>query len=84
MDLLAQLRECLDLLGQLKKAIEQKHECYDAICGRAQSAASPTQTVKFLMWINKHADDLAKFIPGFSRNTHHTPDVDIVERAMKK
>jgi hypothetical protein len=32
-----------------ESAIERKHEVYDRICGRAQSAATPKQTVKLLI-----------------------------------
>lgn len=79
LELLALLKESLDLLKLLKSAIEKKHEVYDRICGRAQSAANPKQTVKFLIWITRHADVLSKYIPGFSRNIHHTPNAEFVE-----
>jgi len=78
LELLAQLKESLDLLKTLKGAIELKHEVYDRICGRAQDAATPKQTVKFLIWISRHADVLSKYIPGFSRNSHHTPNAEFI------
>lgn len=79
LELLGQLKESLDLLKTLKGAIERKHEVYDRICGRAQSAATPKQTVKFLIWITRHADVLSRYIPGFSRNAHHTPNAEFIE-----
>ena len=79
LELLGQLKESLDLLKTLKGAIERKHEVYDRICGRAQSAATPKQTVKFLIWITRHADILSRYIPGFSRNAHHTPNAEFIE-----
>jgi len=79
LELLAQLKESLSLIGAIKTAIERKHACYDAVCGRVQAAATPKQTVLFLKWIATHAEILAKFIPSFSRNVHHTPNVEFVE-----
>ena len=77
--LLGHLKESLNLIGTLKTAIEKKHACYDAICGRVQDAATPKQIVLFLKWISAHADELAKYIPSFSRNVHHMPNVEFVE-----
>lgn len=78
--LLEQLKESLDLISTLKTAIERKHQCNDSICGRVQAAATPIQIVHFLMWISKNAERLAKFIPAFSRNVHHTPNVEFIEK----
>ncbi len=78
-NLLGQLKESLSLIGTLKSAIEKKHACYDGICGRVQEAATPKQTVLFLKWISTHAEQLAKHIPSFSRNVHHTPNVEFVD-----
>lgn len=77
--MLAQLQESLSLIATLKTAIEKKHACYDGICGRVQEAASPKQTVLFLKWISAHAEELAKYIPSFSRSVHHMPNVEFVE-----
>ncbi|RYH14528.1 hypothetical protein EON65_33430 [archaeon] len=82
--LLGQVRECLELLNKLRHAIARKHESYDAVCGRVQEAASPKQTVQFLMWINKHADTLAKYIPGFTRSQHYVPNHQFVEKHLRK
>jgi hypothetical protein len=78
--LLDQLRESLGLLQSLKDATEKKHASYDHVCGRVQDAAQPKQTVKFLIWITKNADTIAKFIPGFTvRNAPHVPQADFVD-----
>lgn len=61
--LLAQLKESLSLLDQLKVSIETKHMCYDGVCGRVQSAGTPKQAVRFLLWLAKNYKMLAKHIP---------------------
>ncbi|KAJ1424864.1 hypothetical protein B484DRAFT_451343 [Ochromonadaceae sp. CCMP2298] len=78
-ELLGQLKESLSLIGTLKTAIEKKHSSYDSICGRVQEAATPKQTVIFLRWIAAHAEELASYIPSFSRNVHHMPNVNFVD-----
>lgn len=78
--LLGHLSESLELLQSLKIAIENKHASYDKVCGRVQDAANPKQTVKFLMWISKNSEALSKYIPGFNRSVHHTPNVEFVEK----
>jgi hypothetical protein len=78
--LLGQLKESLDLLQALKDHIEKKHACYDQICGRVQSAATPKQVVKFLIWITNNAEILGKHLQGFNRNIHHTPNVEFVNK----
>lgn len=76
--LLRQMNESLTLLAEFKGAIEKKHTSYDSVCGRVQAAASPKQTVQFLLWITKNAHLLARHIPGFTRSQHHTPNVEFI------
>lgn len=64
----------MELIQTLKEAIEKKHSSYDHVCGRVQSAATAEQIVKFLIWISKNADKLAKFVPGFNRSHHYLTD----------
>ena len=78
--LLTQLQESLDLLQALKIHIEKKHACYDQICGRVQSAATPQQVVRFLIWITNNAEALGKYLQGFNRNVHHVPNVELVNK----
>lgn len=67
------------MLQSLKDATEKKHASYDHVCGRVQDAAQPKQTVRFLMWIAKNADRLAKHIPGFGIRASYIPNVEFVE-----
>jgi hypothetical protein len=82
--LLGQLKESLDLLQSLKDATEKKHASYDHVCGRVQDASQPRQTVKFLMWITKNADALAKYIPGFGVRASYIPNVEFVEEVSNE
>ena len=56
--LLKQLKESLNLIENLKTAIEKKHDIYDGICGKCQESVTPKQTVLFQIWINKNAEKL--------------------------
>ncbi len=82
--LLGQLKESLDLLQSLKIATEKKHECYDYVCGRVQDAAEPTQTVRFLMWITRNVDRLAKHIPGFGIRASYVPNIEFVDEISSR
>lgn len=55
--------------------------CHEFLIVRTlvQQACTPKQTVTFLIWIASHADRLGKHIPSFSRNVHHTPNVEFVD-----
>lgn len=83
-ELLGHLKESLSLIKDIKVAIEKKHACYDSICGGVQDSVTPKQTVMFLMWITKHQEKLAKYIPAFSRSIHHTPNVKFVSDMASK
>jgi hypothetical protein len=62
--LLAQLKESLGLLDQLKVCIARKHDCYDGVCGRVQASCTPKQSVRFLLWLAKNYKQLAQHIPA--------------------
>ncbi len=73
----------MELLQSLRFRIDKKHSVYDQICGRVQSAATPKQVVKFLMWITKNTEGLSRHISGFSHRSHsHIPNIDIVNQLM--
>jgi hypothetical protein len=63
--LLSQLQESLGLIDKLKNAIERKHACFDYRCGEVQKRTTPTQSVRFLLWINRNAEVLARVVPNF-------------------
>jgi hypothetical protein len=53
-----QLKESLELIEQLKIAIDEKHSAFDIECGKIQSEVTPQQTVRFLLWISKSVDKI--------------------------
>jgi hypothetical protein len=59
-ELTEKLKESLDLLKELKIAIENKHAAFDFECGKVESVTTPKQTVLFLMWVTKNAERLAQ------------------------
>ncbi len=63
--LISKLQESLNLIKQLRTAIEKKHMSLDSRCRAVQSAATPQQIAKFLMWVNRNHNALAKLIPNF-------------------
>jgi hypothetical protein len=58
--LLSQLSESLRLVEELKVAIKRKHHTFDSLLGNIQSEATSPQVVRFLLWITKNSERLAK------------------------
>lgn len=82
--LLAKHMESLKLIEELRTAISRKHSRLDSRCRTIQNSSSPLQVAKFLLWVTKNSEKLAKYIPGFSRSSNvHTPCVDFVEDPSK-
>ena len=78
--LLLHLRESLSVIRELKSSIKDKHESFDRECGKIASEASAQQNVRFILWITKNTDKLAKVIPDFERSVphvSHAPDVSL-------
>jgi hypothetical protein len=75
---LNQLKESMELITSAKAAIEKKHAVFDTTCTRIMKEASPHQNVKFLLWITRNADQLARVIPDFKRSVPHVPQAPIL------
>jgi hypothetical protein len=45
-----------------------------------QSAASPKQVVRFLIWITNNAEALGKYISGFRQSAHPVPNADLLNK----
>lgn len=71
LNLLLHLKESLNLITELKESIKDKHEAFDRECGKILNEASAKQCVRFILWITKNADKLAKVIPDFERSVPH-------------
>lgn len=50
----------VDLVQELKVAIEEKHNCFDRECGKIEAVCTPKQSVLFLMWVTKNVELLSK------------------------
>lgn len=72
------LQECVTLIRSLKVAIEKKHSLFDRACGSIMKEATPTQNIKFLLWITRNAEQLSKVIPDFKRSVPHLPQAPIL------
>lgn len=81
---LEQLKESMGLIKILKSAIEKKHALFDRACGRIMKEAAPQQNVKFLLWITRNAERLAKVIPDFKRSVPHVPQAPILSSPSSK
>ena len=68
----------MGLIKSVKGAIERKHAVFDTTCGRIMKEATPQQNVKFLLWITRNADQLARVIPDFKRSVPHVPQAPIL------
>ena len=56
----AKLKESLELIGKLQKAIEEKHVTFDAECRKLQHEVTPWQSVLFILWTTRNAEKLSK------------------------
>ena len=55
-----QLKEAVELVKELKVAIERKHSAFDTECGKIEAVCNPKQSVLFLMWVTKNVELLSK------------------------
>lgn len=55
-----QLKEAVELVKELKIAIETKHLAFDTECSKVEAVCTPKQSVLFLMWVTKNAEKLSK------------------------
>lgn len=73
-NILIQQSECLNLIKNLKNMIEIKHKLYDKIIGKVQKSSTPSQIVKFLVWVGEKHDELSEVIRGYSDKSHVNED----------
>ncbi len=74
--LFRQLKDSLDLIEQVKVAIEEKHAAFDRECGNIQREVIPSQSVSFLLWIKKNMIKLAKITPNFAGVLHNSSEYE--------
>ena len=61
-----QLKESVELVKELRVAIEKKHTCFDHECGKIEAVCNPKQSVLFLMWVTRNVELLSRVLLALS------------------